>query len=86
MRKRLRFRDLVALNIVSNRVTLSHWIQRLGFPQGQLTGPNSRTWAEDEVQDWIARRPVGPKAGSPRRGPSSKEKPPDVSEWPSPSS
>jgi hypothetical protein len=76
MRKRLRFRDLVAHGIVGNRVTLSHWIRRYGFPPGQLTGPNSRTWGEDEVQDWIATRPVGPKAGSPQRGRPPKDKGP----------
>jgi hypothetical protein len=83
MRKRLRFRDLVAHGIVANRVTLNNWIRRYGFPPGQLTGPNSRTWGEDEVQDWIACRPVGPKAGSPRRG-----RPPKAGnlEQPSPSS
>jgi predicted DNA-binding transcriptional regulator AlpA len=83
MRKRLRFRDLVAHGIVNNRVTLGHWIQRHGFPRGQLTGPNSRTWDEAEIQDWIARRPVELPPGSPRRGRPPKHKPP---ERPSPSS
>jgi predicted DNA-binding transcriptional regulator AlpA len=86
MRKRLRFSDLVELGIVRNRITLGHWIARHGFPPGQLTGPNSRTWGEDEVQDWIARRPVGPKAGSPRRGRPPKGKTPEGPAPPSPSS
>ena len=71
MRKRLRFRDLVALGLVNNRPTLGNWIRDRGFPVGQLTGPNSRTWGEDEIQGWIDSRPIGPK-GSPivkaRRG------------------
>ncbi len=61
MRKRLRFRDLVALGIVTNRVTLGNWIRDRGFPSGQLTGPNSRTWAEDDVQRWVDSRPTAPK-------------------------
>ena len=47
---RLRFRDLLALGIVRNRPTLRNWIRDRGFPAGQLTGPNSRTWAEADVQ------------------------------------
>ena len=61
MRKRLRYADLRALGVVNNRVTLNNWIRDLGFPRGQLTGPNSRTWGEDEVQAWIAKRPTAPK-------------------------
>ena len=61
MRKRLRFYDLVALGLVKNRPTLRNWIRDRGFPRGQLTGPNSRTWGEDEVQAWIDSRPTGPK-------------------------
>src|SRR5205814_240372 len=32
-----------------------------GFPPGQLTGPNSRTWDEAEVLAWLDSRPTGPK-------------------------
>ena len=49
MRKRLRYADLKALGVVTNRVTLGNWIRDRGFPPGQLTGPNSRTWDEAEV-------------------------------------
>jgi predicted DNA-binding transcriptional regulator AlpA len=59
--RRLRCRDLVALGIVTNRVTLGNWIRDRGFPPGQLTGPNSRTWTEDEVQAWLDSRPSAPK-------------------------
>jgi hypothetical protein len=59
--KRLRYRDLLALGIVTNRVTLQSWIRDLGFPCGQLTGPNLRTWGEDEVQSWLDSRPTAPK-------------------------
>jgi predicted DNA-binding transcriptional regulator AlpA len=61
MQKRLRYADLERLGIVSSRVTLSNWIRYRGFPAGQLTGPNFRTWTEDEVQAWIDSRPTGPK-------------------------
>jgi predicted DNA-binding transcriptional regulator AlpA len=61
MRKRLRYADLLALGIVNNRPTLQNWIRKLGFPPGQLTGPNSRTWDEAEVETWLASRPTGPK-------------------------
>jgi hypothetical protein len=40
---------------------LRNWIRDLGFPSGQLTGPNSRTWGEDEVEAWLLGRPVEPK-------------------------
>jgi len=61
LRNRLRFRDLVALGIVATRPTLQNWIRDRSFPPGQLTGPNSRTWGEDEVQQWLDQRPTGKK-------------------------
>ena len=69
MQKRLRYRDLEELGIVKNRPTLQNWIHNRGFPPGQLTGPNSRTWGEAEVQRWLDRRPTAPKITppSPRR-------------------
>jgi hypothetical protein len=74
--RRLRFCDLVALNIVRNRVTLGLWVKHRGFPPGQLTGPNSRTWSEDEVRDWLNRRPTAPKPSPKnRRGRSRKTAP-----------
>ena len=50
---RLRYRDLVALGIINNRATLSNWIRDRGFPLGQLTGPNTRTWSESEIRSWL---------------------------------
>ena len=69
MRKRLRYRDLEERGIVRNRPTLSNWIRDRGFPPGQLTGPNSRTWEEDEVAAWLAARPVAPKPAHPAKRP-----------------
>ena len=73
MGKRLRFRDLKERGIVNNYVTLRNWQNKLGFPRGQLTGPNTRTWDEDEeINPWLATRPTEPKAApvvrSGRRG------------------
>jgi hypothetical protein len=61
MEKRLRFSDLCTANIVRNRTTLRNWIEKEGFPQGRLDGPNTRTWGETEISDWQAKRPVEPK-------------------------
>jgi len=62
MRKRLRYYDLEASGIVNNRVTLNNWIKKQGFPTGQLTGPNSRTWGEAEVEAWLKCRPSAMKS------------------------
>jgi predicted DNA-binding transcriptional regulator AlpA len=69
LRKRLRYADLERLGVVNNRTTLGNWIRDLGFPAGQLTGPNTRTWGEDEVQAWLDTRPTEPK---PRHRPSAR--------------
>ena len=80
MGKRLRYRDLKECGIVRNRVTLANWIRKLGFPPGQLTGPNTRTWDEDtEILPWLEGRPTGPKEALPlkpgsRRGRPRKER------------
>jgi predicted DNA-binding transcriptional regulator AlpA len=72
MRKRLRYTDLAALGIVRNRTTLQNWINKQNFPVGQMTGPNSRTWDQGEVEDWLDSRPAAQKAvpkskGRPRK-------------------
>jgi hypothetical protein len=61
MQRRLRYRDLVDRGVVNNRVTLQNWIRDRGFPPGQLTGPNTRTWGEDEVEAYLGNRPTAPK-------------------------
>jgi len=55
--KLLSFHDLRAAGIVANRTTLMRWQRYHGFPAGQLLGPNSRRWTEDEIQVWLAARP-----------------------------
>jgi predicted DNA-binding transcriptional regulator AlpA len=84
MHQRLRYRDLVALGVVANRVTLRNWIRDRGFPPGLLLGPNSRSWSVDEVEAWIARRPIGPKDMPIIKG--RRGRPPKFPERPSPSS
>jgi len=69
MNRRLRFRDLQERGIVRNRVTLANWIRKQDFPPGQLTGPNTRTWGEDEVNGWVTSRPVASKPLLPARRP-----------------
>jgi predicted DNA-binding transcriptional regulator AlpA len=54
----IRFKDLQAAGVVNNRVTLSRWIQKHGFPAGVLIGPNTRAWPEQEVEAWLKSRPV----------------------------
>jgi predicted DNA-binding transcriptional regulator AlpA len=65
MERLLSFKDLQALGIVGNRVTLMRWIRRRGFPTGALIGENSRRWSETEVKAWLdARRAQSTKPAS----------------------
>jgi hypothetical protein len=69
--RRLRFGDLVALGLVKNRATLRNRIRKNNFPPGELTGPNERTWGEDDIQDYIDSCPQAPRPapqGGNRRG------------------
>jgi predicted DNA-binding transcriptional regulator AlpA len=54
----LRFRDLRSRGVVLNRVTLANRIKNDGFPPGRMLGPNERAWTDQEIDDWIASRPV----------------------------
>lgn len=54
--KLLRFHDLKARGVISNRMTLRRWIAEHGFPAGMQLGPNSVAWREDEVEAWLASR------------------------------
>jgi predicted DNA-binding transcriptional regulator AlpA len=53
----LRYRDLVARKIITNRMTLKRWIDGQGFPPGFILGPNTRAWFEEEIDAWVASRP-----------------------------
>ena len=54
----LRYTDLEARGIVSNRVQLRRLQEHYGFPRGRMLSPNTRTWTEQEIEDWYASRPV----------------------------
>ena len=56
--KLLRYYDLAARGIISNRMTLARWIESEGFPPGIMLGPNTRAWRESEVEEWLASRQV----------------------------
>jgi predicted DNA-binding transcriptional regulator AlpA len=55
--KFLRYRDLKAMGVVSNKTTLRRWILTQGFPPGKKLGPKVRAWLETEVEAWLATRP-----------------------------
>ena len=76
IKRRLRFRELLALGVVRNRQTLRNWIRDRGFPPGQMTGPNSRTWGEDEVQAYVDSRPTAAKPEIPLKPGSRRGRPP----------
>ena len=61
LHRRLRFSDLRERGIVKNWATLRNRIRDNGFPTGKLTGPNERTWGEQEVQEWINNCPTAAK-------------------------
>jgi predicted DNA-binding transcriptional regulator AlpA len=63
--KFVRFPVLQQRGIVKSWPMLKRRIERDGFPRGRMIGPNSRAWTEDEIEDWIASRPV---AGPEPRG------------------
>jgi hypothetical protein len=56
----LRFNDLKSRGIVTNWVTLRHWINKRGFPPGRRVG-NTRLWAEPEVATWLSGLPADTK-------------------------
>jgi predicted DNA-binding transcriptional regulator AlpA len=76
LQRRLRYRDLVARGVVTNRATLANWIRDRGFPPGQLTGPNSRTWIESEVDAYLGSRPTAPKPVHPLKSGKRRGRPP----------
>lgn len=54
-----RFRDLMEMKIVGNRMTLGRWIARGDFPKGIKIGPNSIAWKAADIQAWLERRSGG---------------------------
>jgi predicted DNA-binding transcriptional regulator AlpA len=60
MRRILRVSELFEAGIVNNHMTLKRWIEdpAIAFPPGFMLGPNTRAWYEDEIEAWMAARPV----------------------------
>jgi predicted DNA-binding transcriptional regulator AlpA len=54
----LRFADLKRMGIVNNWQTLKRWIRDQSFPPGIMLGGNTRAWREDEIEAWLASRPI----------------------------
>jgi prophage regulatory protein len=65
----LRFADLKARRIVSNRMTLRRWVAEGRFPAPVALGPNTLAWRESEVAEFVEScaaegREGGPKVGN----------------------
>ncbi|WOS61382.1 helix-turn-helix transcriptional regulator [Sinorhizobium fredii] len=73
MTRLLRFADLKKRQIVTSWPQLRRMVERYGFPSGILLGPNTRAWREEEIEDWLARRPTeskpDPRSGTGRESP-----------------
>jgi len=54
--KLLRYDDLVARNIIKNRMTLKRWMEKEGFPLPTQLGPNTVAWCESKIEAWLASR------------------------------
>jgi len=54
----LRFRDLKAAGIVTNRMTLTRWMRRAEdpFPRPLRLSPAIVAWRADDVAAWLDRR------------------------------
>jgi hypothetical protein len=58
--KFLRFCDLQDHGLVQSHAGLRHLQVHENFPLGRLLGPSSRVWTTDEVNAWLASRPLEP--------------------------
>ena len=52
----LRFRDLVRLGIVNNRMTLRRWVGAGKFPPPVRLGPNLLVWRAAEIEKFLSER------------------------------
>jgi len=57
----IRFSDLKAFGIVSNRMTLKRWLERKNnpFPKPHQFGENLIAWRVSEVEAWLKRTKRG---------------------------
>jgi hypothetical protein len=54
----LRFLDLQQRNIVKSWPQLKRLQENYGFPKGRMIGANTRAWTHQEIDEWVATRPV----------------------------
>jgi predicted DNA-binding transcriptional regulator AlpA len=57
----IRFEHLHAAGITDNRAHLKLLLDDEGFPPGRMLSPNMRVWTVDEVEAWLAARPIAKK-------------------------
>jgi Prophage CP4-57 regulatory protein (AlpA) len=65
-----RFRDLQERGIVNSWPQLKRLQTLHDFPLGRMLSPNTRAWTEEEIDAWLASRPVEnvrPLQGAPAR-------------------
>ena len=62
----LRFRDLKASGIVSNRMTLTRWMRRENdpFPQPLRLSEAIIAWRKCDIEAWLERRAAASKGGA----------------------
>jgi predicted DNA-binding transcriptional regulator AlpA len=56
--KFLRLKNLEERGIAKTHQAVRHMQIHQGFPLGRLLGPGTRVWTEDEINEWLASRPV----------------------------
>lgn len=55
-KKLLRYKDLVTLGVVSNRMQLSRLTASAGFPAGFKLSENTRVWDSADIEAWLDAR------------------------------
>jgi predicted DNA-binding transcriptional regulator AlpA len=63
----LRYKDLVAHNVVRSWAQLLRLIDQQDFPSGVMLSPNVRAWTVQEVDAWLTSRPTKRKVPPPVR-------------------
>jgi hypothetical protein len=59
MTKKLnRFKDLKAKGFAESWAQLKRMIELYGFPPGRMLTPNVRAWTDEELDAYVASRPV----------------------------
>jgi hypothetical protein len=53
-----RFRDLKDRGLVNSWAQLQRMIRKYNFPMGRMLTPQCRVWTPEELEAWLASRPV----------------------------